>query len=158
MGINFSKRIVSNPKILGGKFVIRGTRISIEFILELLSTGMSFTEILQEYPDLKKSDIKAALSFTKQLITNEQKIYRNILISEREFALGKFKILTSLKDLKSKVPHRTYTKRQLQQFIHDDRLSKTNKFIAKGLADIAAGRVEGPFNSAEEVMKALNAK
>lgn len=58
-----SHRIVSNPKILGGKPVIKGTRVSVEFLLELMRSGLSATEILSEYPRLSKADIQAALSF-----------------------------------------------------------------------------------------------
>ena len=57
----FSKRIVSNKNILGGKLVIKGTRISAEFVLELLHSGMSFSEILEEYPHLKKVDLQPFL-------------------------------------------------------------------------------------------------
>ncbi len=52
------KRITANPKILGGKPVIRGTRISVEFILELLASDVSESEILQDYPHLSKEGIK----------------------------------------------------------------------------------------------------
>jgi len=46
-----------NPKICGGKPVIKGTRISVEFILELLANGWSYDEILENYPQLKKEEI-----------------------------------------------------------------------------------------------------
>jgi uncharacterized protein (DUF433 family) len=50
-------RITFNPKILGGKPIIKGTRIYVDFILELLSSGMNFEDILNEYKHLKKDDI-----------------------------------------------------------------------------------------------------
>ena len=50
-------RIVTNREILGGKPIIKGTRISVEFILELLSSGVTEDEILQDYPHLTKDDI-----------------------------------------------------------------------------------------------------
>ena len=68
----FSRRIISNQKILGGKPVIRGTRISVEFILELLRSGMSFKEILQAYPHLKRSDLEAVLAFAKHAVSQEE--------------------------------------------------------------------------------------
>lgn len=67
-----SKRIISNPNILSDKPIIRGTRISVEFILELISSGMSFDDILKEYSHLTRNDIKAALSFAKQVISREE--------------------------------------------------------------------------------------
>lgn len=53
---NLSKRITANPGILGGKPIIRGTRISVEFILEPLASGANESEILQAYPHLKSDD------------------------------------------------------------------------------------------------------
>lgn len=57
--------IVLNPKILSGKPLIEGTRISIEFILELLSLGMTAEEILKEYPHLKKENILEAVDYAR---------------------------------------------------------------------------------------------
>ena len=65
------KRITANPKILGGKPIIRGTRISVEFILELLASGATEAEILQDYPHLKPSGIKACLQYAARLSQNE---------------------------------------------------------------------------------------
>lgn len=65
------KRITANPKILGGKPIIRGTRISVEFVLELLASGATEPEILQDYPHLKPSDIKACLQYAARSSQNE---------------------------------------------------------------------------------------
>ena len=67
-------RITFNPNILGGKPIIRGTRISVEFILELLSSGMSVDEILKEYKHLKKEDILEALDYASKVIKREEVI------------------------------------------------------------------------------------
>ncbi|MBI2076303.1 MAG: DUF433 domain-containing protein [Candidatus Aenigmarchaeota archaeon] len=64
--------IVFNPKILGGKPVIKGTRISVDFILELLSSGMSVDDIIREYPHLKRQDILAALNYAAKAIKKEE--------------------------------------------------------------------------------------
>lgn len=66
------ERIVCNPNILGGKPTIRGTRISVLFLLELLSAGMSIPEILEEYPHLEREDILAAIRYAAQTIANEE--------------------------------------------------------------------------------------
>lgn len=58
----FSKRIVSNPRVLGGKPIVKGTRVSVEFILELVRSGISFEEILAEYPHLARADLEAAVA------------------------------------------------------------------------------------------------
>lgn len=67
-----NKKIISNPKILGGKPIIRGTRISVELIMSLLASGMEIKEILAEYPHLKKNDVKAAISFAGSRVKREQ--------------------------------------------------------------------------------------
>lgn len=62
-------RIISNPKILGGKPVIAGTRISVELIMNFLGAGMSIKEILAEYPELKKSEVVAAIKYATKLVS-----------------------------------------------------------------------------------------
>ena len=57
------ERIELNPAILVGKPIIKGTRISIEMILEELSEGNSIEDLLQNYPRLQREDILAALHY-----------------------------------------------------------------------------------------------
>lgn len=64
--------IIQNPDILGGKPIIKGTRMSVESILELLSSGMEIKEILKEYPFLKKEQIQASIDYAKNLISKEE--------------------------------------------------------------------------------------
>jgi uncharacterized protein (DUF433 family) len=56
-----TERIEVNPEILGGKPVIRGTRIPVYLILELLSAGYDFKRIIKAYPTLTEDDIKGAV-------------------------------------------------------------------------------------------------
>ena len=62
-------KIVSNPKILNGKPVIAGTRISVELIMNFLGSGMSIKEIILEYPELKKSEVIAAIEYATKLVS-----------------------------------------------------------------------------------------
>jgi len=57
------ERIEIDPKKMGGKPVIKGTRIPVYFILELLANGWSFEEILENYPQLTREDILAAIRY-----------------------------------------------------------------------------------------------
>ena len=62
------ERIVINPKVMVGKPVIKGTRLTVEFVLGLLAHGANFDEIMQEYQDVTTEDIQACLLFaTKSL-------------------------------------------------------------------------------------------
>jgi len=61
-------RIEINPKTMVGKPVIRGTRISVELVLKMLSQGVSIGEILEEYPHLTKEDIQACLAYAAQAL------------------------------------------------------------------------------------------
>ncbi len=63
----FSERIVVDPGVLAGKPVIRGTRLAVEFILDLLAAGQSESELLANYPGLKHEDILACLSYASYL-------------------------------------------------------------------------------------------
>jgi uncharacterized protein (DUF433 family) len=60
-----------NPSILGGKPIIKGTRISVDFILELLASGVSQDEILADYPHLTREAISACLSYAAHALKNE---------------------------------------------------------------------------------------
>lgn len=64
-------RIVSNPTVLGGKPCVRGTRISVEFLLELLASGASQADILTNYPQLAPLDIEQALRYAAAFLQNE---------------------------------------------------------------------------------------
>jgi uncharacterized protein (DUF433 family) len=62
------QRIVCDPGIMTGKPVIRGTRLTVDFILNLLAHGASEGEIRQEYPVLSKEDIQACLLFANKAL------------------------------------------------------------------------------------------
>jgi uncharacterized protein (DUF433 family) len=64
---NLLKRITHNPDICHGKPCVRGLRYPVEFILELLSSGMTTEEILADYDDLESDDIFAVLLFAARL-------------------------------------------------------------------------------------------
>lgn len=64
------ERIVCNPNVLGGKPIVRGTRISVQFLLELVGAGMSVSEILKEYPHLEREDVLAAVRYAAQTLAN----------------------------------------------------------------------------------------
>ncbi|MGB3403041.1 MAG: DUF433 domain-containing protein [Microcoleaceae cyanobacterium] len=69
-----TQRITINPDICHGKPCIRGLRYPVELILELLSSGMTTDEIIEDYEDLEREDILAALQFATQL-TQIKRIY-----------------------------------------------------------------------------------
>ncbi|HOC66830.1 MAG TPA: DUF433 domain-containing protein [Methanothrix soehngenii] len=61
-------RISVNPRVMVGKPVIRGTRLTVEYILELLAHGTAIEDILAEYPGLEKDDIFACLLFASKIL------------------------------------------------------------------------------------------
>jgi uncharacterized protein (DUF433 family) len=63
--MNWQERIVIDPNRLVGKPVIKGARLAVEFIIELLSQGWSQQEILDNYPGLTEEDIRACLRTRK---------------------------------------------------------------------------------------------
>ena len=62
------QRITINPKVCFGKPTIRNMRYPVEMILDLLSAGMTTTELLEDYPDLESADIQACLAFASRLV------------------------------------------------------------------------------------------
>ena len=70
----WSERIVLDQEILAGKPVVRGTRLAVEFILELLAAGESEQDLLRNYPGLTREDVLACLSYASYL-AHEYKAY-----------------------------------------------------------------------------------
>jgi uncharacterized protein (DUF433 family) len=64
------ERIVLNPKVMAGKPVIRGTRLSVEYILNLLAHGAKEINILDEYKGLNTADIQACILFATKSLEN----------------------------------------------------------------------------------------
>jgi uncharacterized protein (DUF433 family) len=64
-------RIVSNPAILGGKPIVRGTRISVELILEWVASGASRDDILRKHPQLSAADVEQSLAYAASAVRNE---------------------------------------------------------------------------------------
>ena len=69
-----NKRIAINPKILCGKPVIKGTRIPVYLILNLMAGGYTFERIIEAYPQLTKKDIRAALEYAQGLTEYQEEI------------------------------------------------------------------------------------
>lgn len=67
-------RIVFNPKILGGKPILKGTRMAVEFVLELLASGLTLEDVVQEYPQLTKADVRAVLAYAAAVVKREEVI------------------------------------------------------------------------------------
>lgn len=72
-------KIIIDPKILGGKPVIAGTRISVELVMNFLAGGMTVDGILAEYKELTKAEIRAAISYAAKLVSRSNGTYSTIL-------------------------------------------------------------------------------
>ena len=68
------KRITIDPKVLRGKPVIKGTRIPVYLIVELMGSGLSEAEVLKEYPGLSREDVRAALQYASKVLRQEEVI------------------------------------------------------------------------------------
>jgi len=72
MTTRWDERITVDPDVLVGKPVVGGTRLAVEFIIELLSEGWSEAEILRNYPRLTTEDIRACLAYARARLQEEQ--------------------------------------------------------------------------------------
>lgn len=72
--MNWQERIIVDPDILVGKPVVKGTRMAVEFIIDLMAQGWSEAEILRNYPGLTQADVQACLSYASAVLQAE-KVY-----------------------------------------------------------------------------------
>ena len=70
--MSWQERIVVNPDILVGKPVVKGTRLAVEFIVDLLAQGWTIQEVLKNYPGLTQEDINACLNYASELLKAEK--------------------------------------------------------------------------------------
>ena len=66
------ERIEINPRVCNGKPVIKGTRIPVSVILDQIAEGESWENVLKNYPELKRGDIKAALIYAKETLDHSE--------------------------------------------------------------------------------------
>lgn len=72
VGMGWQDRIEMNPKILVGKPVVKGTRMSVEFVVDLLASGWTQQQIHDSYPNLTAEDIRACLAYASELLRAER--------------------------------------------------------------------------------------
>jgi uncharacterized protein (DUF433 family) len=70
--MNWQERIIVDPGILVGKPVVKGTRLAVEFIVDLLAQGWSEREILKNYPGLTREHIRASLAYANATLHDER--------------------------------------------------------------------------------------
>jgi uncharacterized protein (DUF433 family) len=70
--MDWQDRIAVDPKVLVGKPVIKGTRIAVEFVVELLAEGWTHEQIVRNYPHLTSEDIQAALHYATEVLKLER--------------------------------------------------------------------------------------
>lgn len=76
MKITIEQRIIVNPKICHGKPVVKGTRIMVWQILDLLENGCAFDKIIKDYfPNITKEDIKACIHYANSIVKNEDILF-----------------------------------------------------------------------------------
>lgn len=70
--MKWRERVVLDPQVLAGKPVIRGTRLAVEFIIDLLAQGWSENEILSNYPGITPDDVRACLEYASEILHAER--------------------------------------------------------------------------------------
>ena len=67
-----AQRIILDPAVVAGKPIIAGTRISVEFILDLLAQGWSEADVLENYPHIAREDIIACIAYARDIVKSER--------------------------------------------------------------------------------------
>lgn len=75
------QRIAVDPRVMLGKPVVRGTRITVEILLEKIAAGRTVEEILHDYPRLSREDVLAAVAYARQVLSTDE-IIPHVTISE----------------------------------------------------------------------------
>ena len=70
--MTWQKHISLDPKVLVGKPVIKGTRIAVELVIDLLSQGWTQEQILESYPNITADDIRACLAYAREVLHAER--------------------------------------------------------------------------------------
>jgi len=68
-------RITLDPAVMGGRACIRGMRVTVALVVNLVANGMSAGEIIREYPDLEPEDIREALAYASALANEEVHLF-----------------------------------------------------------------------------------
>ncbi len=74
MAMDWRERIAVDPKVLVGKPVIKGTRISVEFVVDLLARGWTPEQVVREYDHITADDVRACLAYASEML-REERIY-----------------------------------------------------------------------------------
>ena len=70
--MNWQDRITIDPQVLAGKPIIKGTRISVEFVIDLLARGWTTEQVLREYDHLTVEDVQACLAYASEVLKSER--------------------------------------------------------------------------------------
>ena len=70
--MNWQDRITVDPDVLVGKPIIKGTRISVEFVIDLLAQGWTAEQVLREYDHLSAEDVQACLAYASEVLKSER--------------------------------------------------------------------------------------
>ncbi len=70
--MNWRDHIVIDPKVLVGKPVIRGTRISVELVIDLLGRGYTAAQVMEQYPHVTAENIQACLAYASEILRSER--------------------------------------------------------------------------------------
>lgn len=70
--MRWEDRIIVDPAVLAGKPVIKGTRIAVDFVVDLLGRGWTIEQVLQEYDHVTREDIQACLAYASEVLQSER--------------------------------------------------------------------------------------
>ncbi len=70
--MDWKNRITIDPAVLVGKPIVKGTRIAVEFVIEMLGNGWTVDQLLAEFPTLEREDVQACLAYASEVLKSEK--------------------------------------------------------------------------------------
>lgn len=70
--MDWRERIVVDPKVLAGKPIVKGTRMAVEFVIDLLGRGWTVEQVLEQYDHLSRDDVQACLAYAGEVLKAER--------------------------------------------------------------------------------------
>ena len=123
-------RIKQDPDVMTGKPVIKGTRLTVQFVIRLLAEGASIEDILEEYDDLSEKDVRACLLFASKLLDDT---HVKPLKAEKKKSFDEI-----VKPLREKAEELDLKKEDVEGIVHESREEEASEILEEKYPELSS--------------------